>query len=299
MAAAAGNAILVEMIVNDGQAGDISGAPGQAAHEELLVVTGIVIFRIGISELAGQTIGQRVVAGDVVAEIEAGFGAAIGTAGHIGFTKTGAFRHLGGIVHRAAGIRDAEGGGIAALQHFHPLIGIGFFAQRTEGTAEGEAIAIGIGIETANLEIVETVVGAVKIRGHASGILQRFFHGLHTALLHFLGGDDGNGGRCVENIGRHLAAARGAGGNDRFLVIVAAVDGDAFQNRAAARIGSFLRQQGAGQGGDKRRAGKQGRILVTTSRGFAVSAFGFDIHWYVPDLDAPIAVFTAHSRSAQ
>ncbi|MND65652.1 hypothetical protein D3C80_570300 [compost metagenome] len=298
MAAAAGNAILVEVVVNHGQAGDIGRTPGQAAHEKFLVIAGIVIFRIGISELAGQAIGQRVVAGDVVAEIKTGLGAAVGTAGDIGFAETGALRHLGGIVHRATGIRDAKGGGVAALQHFHTLIGIGFFAQRAKGAAERQAVAIGIGVEAANLEIVETIVGAIEIRGHAGGILQRLFHGLHTALLHFLGGDDGNRGGRIENIGRHLAAARGAGGDDGLLVIVAAVDGDPFQNRAAACIGSLLRQQGAGQGGDKRRAGKQGRIPVTTSRGFAVSAFDFDIHWCVPEVDVPIAASTAHSRSA-
>src|SRR5690554_5900369 len=70
---AAGHAVTVKMIENDGQVGCIAWAPCEPAHDEFLVIAGIIILLIGILELAGQSIGKRVILCQIVAEIKADF----------------------------------------------------------------------------------------------------------------------------------------------------------------------------------------------------------------------------------
>jgi hypothetical protein len=197
----------VQVIEDNGQASRIAGTPGETSHEKLLVVARVVILRVGISELAGKTIGKRIVRGQVVPEVESYFLVLVGSARDIDFAEPFIFRPFRDEIHRPARIRDAEDRGVRALQHLDTLEGIRLFPHPAERAAQRQPVTIGIGIEAPDLEEVEAVIRTVEASDHAGGVLQHLLDALGAALFDLLGGDHGHRSGRIQDIRRHLAAA--------------------------------------------------------------------------------------------
>ena len=71
IAAAVGRRVAVQVVGDDRQRGRTAGGPGQAAHQEFLVVLRIVVFAFGILQLAGEAVGQRRIGVERIAEVVA------------------------------------------------------------------------------------------------------------------------------------------------------------------------------------------------------------------------------------
>ncbi|MNO69692.1 hypothetical protein D3C76_605510 [compost metagenome] len=128
-------------------------------------------------------------------------------------------RLFGHEVYRAAWVCRAKQGGVGAAQNLDALVGERVFTHAAH-RAQGQAIAVGRGLEAADLEVVVAVVRAIKVADDAGGVEQRLFRGADTALLHFLAGNHRHGRRCVEDAGGDLASHPKLLGNHRVGVVV-------------------------------------------------------------------------------
>ncbi|MCY1287878.1 hypothetical protein D9M69_382970 [compost metagenome] len=163
-----------------------------------------MVFAIAVLELAGEAVGQGLLFVRI-AGIQTGLHVVERTVGRIDLAELAETRLLGHEVHRAAWVGRAEQRGVGAAQHLDTLIGERLLAHATH-RAQGQAIAVGGGLEAANQEVVVAVIGTVVVCDGPWGVLQNFLGRAGAALLDFLLGHDGNRCRGIENVGRHLAA---------------------------------------------------------------------------------------------
>src|SRR5690606_39747266 len=93
-----------------------------------------------------------------------------------------------------------EQGGVGSTQNFNALIGKGLLAYAAHRT-QGQAVPVGGGLETANLEVVVAIVSTVIIGDHPRRVLEHLFGGAGAALFYFFLGNDRNRGRGIEEAG--------------------------------------------------------------------------------------------------
>ena len=215
-AAAAGHGIAVKVVDDHGQLGLIGGPPCQATHREEFIVLGIGVLKLAIAQQTGETVAERAFLIQLVAEIHTGFQAAIGVDRGVDTAKTFVTGAFADIVDRAAGIGEAEGRRRRAADHFDALIGERLFPDRSEVRAQCQPIAVGIGFEPAQDEIVEPVICAIAVGARTGGVVQHLLHAIRAAGFDLAAGDDRDAGRDVDDLTRQFAAAADLAGDNRF-----------------------------------------------------------------------------------
>ena len=218
VAATVGGALGLEVIHHERCRGIGRRRPGQAAHEELIVVLRVIVLTITVLELAGETISQGLIRIQHITDVDAGFLVVEGTVSAVDLTELLEARFLGHKVHRTTWVGCAKQRGVGATQNFNALEGERVFANTAHGT-QCQTVAIGGRLEATNLEVVVAVIAAVVVGDHAWRVLQEFFCGVDAALLDFLLGHHGNRGRGIEDAGGDLAADPELLGNHRTGVI--------------------------------------------------------------------------------
>ncbi len=172
---------------------------------EVLIIVREVELTVRALEFSRQSVGQRIVFGQVVTKIEARLLVRVRARGAVYLAEALAARFLRHIVDCTTRIRNAKARGVGTLQHFHTLKAIRFFLHAGPGATYHQAIAIGEGRKAANLDVVVALVRAVVIGGYASGILHHLFDAIGLALFDFLGGHHRDRRRRGEDFARHLA----------------------------------------------------------------------------------------------
>src|SRR3546814_255637 len=87
IAAAVGGAVPLEVVADHGQRGAGGRLPGDTAHQELFVITRMVVFELAVLELAREPEGQRRRVADRVPDVEARFAMLVGPALNVDFAK--------------------------------------------------------------------------------------------------------------------------------------------------------------------------------------------------------------------
>ena len=215
---AAGHGVAVKVIDDHGQLRRIGGTPCEATHRKDFVVLGIGVLKLAVAQQAGETVAERAFFIQRVAEIHTGFQAAVGIHRGVDTAKALVARALGDIVDRAAGVGQAKGRRRRAPDDFHTLKGKGLFADGPKVRAQCQPIAVGIGLEPAQNEIVEPVVRAIAVGAGAGGVVQHLLHAIRAARFDLAAGDDRDAGRDVDDLARQLTAAAEFAGDYRFSI---------------------------------------------------------------------------------
>lgn len=252
-------AVVLLIQPEQGQAGVLGDLPGVARCQEPVLLCGVLDLRIAVAVQAHQAY-QVIVAGAAGADVERGAVLAVGIQPETQLLHLVGGGRLAHLVDHAAWGHLAVHHGRRTLEHFNTLqvpavehAAVPLAALWRAHPVEGDVVGPAAGVETADAEIVDTIVDAAAFQADTGHIAHCIVERLHAARIQLGALDHRHRLGCLGKGGAGLGGAAGAVGG------TVGIDADGIE------LSGALRQRG-GDGQAGKDAG-QGEQIGTQSAG--------------------------------